>query len=285
MTGHRAPPQGRFRALGATFCFEVEDPALAVHLSDVWSHTSEPGDAEHRYVLARSQGHDHDWVVTCDGANLCAANDGSDALAYLLWHVNRTVIDGTHDHVIVHAAGALAASGAVVLAAPMDAGKTTTVAGLVGAGLGYLTDEAIAVVPHDGTVRSFPKPLSVDPGSFGVLAHARPQGLDRWTSKKWHVGPTSLHPDAVAPPGPHVVAAVVFPKYVVGAQTEIAPVHPADAVLLLIENCFDLMALGDIGFRGLVHMVREVPCHRLTIGNLDDAVRLVLEVVGASNGR
>ena len=48
----------------------------------------------------------------------------------------------------------------------MESGKTTLVAGLVLAGLRYLTDEAVAIRPADGGITPFPKALSVDHGSW-----------------------------------------------------------------------------------------------------------------------
>ena len=61
--------------------------------------------------------------------------------------------------------------------AASGSGKSTLTAGLARAGLGYLSDELVALeldgaVP--GRLLPYPKPITVKPGSFAVLADMDP---------------------------------------------------------------------------------------------------------------
>src|SRR6266576_744062 len=69
---------------------------------------------------------------------------------YLLWDVNARTIERTDGYLAIHAAAASLGGAGILLPAPPDSGKTTTVAGLVRAGCSYLTDEAALVDPETG---------------------------------------------------------------------------------------------------------------------------------------
>ena len=163
---------GPYAALGWRFVVETRSGVLAEQVERVLgSLSAEPG-AEHTYVLLPPERGTGELLV--DGERLVASQHEWTLYARLLWHVNLQVVQRTTDHVLLHASSASRGDRAVVMAAPMESGKTTLVAGLVQAGLDYLTDEATAIDPATGTITPFPKALSIEVGSWEALSALRP---------------------------------------------------------------------------------------------------------------
>lgn len=201
------------------------------------------------------------------------------AITVLLWHVNAEVIRrSTPRYPLVHAGGVVSHGVAVLLPAPPESGKTTTVAGLLRAGFGYLTDEAVAVDPTGLLAHPYPKALSVDAGSWEVLADLRPPHSER-VSGQWHVPPTQIRPDAVAGPAP--VRFIVTPRYQEAAPTRLQPISRAETLMTLADSTFNFQDEPARNLSVLARLAATADCYRLTIGDLDSAVRLVTELVGS----
>src|SRR5205814_9867785 len=93
----------------------------------------------------------------------------SDVVPALFAEINASVVHASSArHVLFHSSGAASGDRCAIFPAQAGAGKTTLVAGLVGAGLSYVTDEAVALDIESGLVRPFPKPLSIKRGSWAV---------------------------------------------------------------------------------------------------------------------
>jgi hypothetical protein len=218
-------------------------------------------------------------VLFADQQRLASCRVAEELLAMLTWHINRTVITRTTaTHVLLHAAGVVRDGVTVVLAADQESGKTTTAAGLLRSGFDYVTDEAVAIDPASGRIDPFTKNLSIDPGSWPLFPECAPAAPNPRV-QQWQVRPADLGSRAVRRPvaSPGVV---LFPKYRAGAVTELVPVSKAEAVRELAQMSFgfaehaqrNLTTLGGLAARATVTA-------RLTIGSLDDAVRLVNEAV------
>lgn len=272
---------GPFQAVAWRFVVDCDDDDTARFLSHVLSPLrAADADADAgpavtaRYDLRSARGQAL-GRLTLDGA--VVVDRQSDALlcATLLWHVNRGVVDASTDHVLLHAAAAAEGGHAVLLPAPMESGKTTLVAGLVRSGLDYLTDETVALRP-DGTIDAYPKALSVDEGSWQVLAELRPDPVrtpDRLTGAQWNVPPDELRPGcAVRTARPRLV---VLPRYVAGSATELTPVTRAEALVEVLGQVFvpDRDRARDL--RVLAEVLRSCECYRLVSGDLDGAVAAV----------
>ncbi len=119
-----------------------------------------------------------------------------DAAGWLMWDVNRLAAELSGEHLLFHSGGLEADGIGILVPAASGSGKSTLTAGLARAGLGYLSDELVALeldgaVP--GRLLPYPKPITVKPGSFAVLApeHGRPGPLgDGWFGEagaEWHV--------------------------------------------------------------------------------------------------
>jgi HprK-related kinase A len=270
----------RFRALGLDFSVEVDDDALGRYLDRVYRPLAVPGTAEHHYRVTTR---DRDGMPTTrllfDGEEVVELEDGSLALAYLVWHVNRQVVALT-ETLLLHAAAAEHGGSAVVLPAPQESGKTTLVAGLVRAGARYVTDEAVALDLDTLVVQPYPKPMSIDPGSWSVLGDLAPDGAEAirlFQSRQWHVAADDIRPGAVAEPCR--AALVVFPTYSAGSATELRPIPRAEAVRQLALNSFNFTRFGRRGFEAVVRLTMTAGCYELSVGDLDDAVATVLSLL------
>lgn len=212
------------------------------------------------------------------GERLATGRSTEAVLGGLSWHINRSVIEHSVDrYVLMHAASATLAGVTVVLAADMESGKTTTVAGLLRSGFDYVTDEAVALDPGTCMVSPFGKTLSLDPGSWGLFPECAPAGDFRprlqWFIEPHRLGATS-HTLPVAAP-----EIVLFPKYVAGATTAVVPVTAAEATHELARMTFDFARHPRRNLATLARVARTATCVRLRIGDLEQAVDLVHELV------
>jgi hypothetical protein len=200
------------------------------------------------------------------------------------------VVEVSGNHLLIHAAAVEAATGAVVLPAPPDAGKTTLTAALVMVGLLYLTDEVVAISAATGDILPFPRPLTLERESLAALADLDPAAPLRWapadpkrtsflaqeSQRWWHLTASSIRPAALGRPCPP--RTVIFPRYRPGRETRLEPIGTSEAVLELATNTFNLDQHGGQGLAQLARLAEQSSCFRLDISDLDDASRLVLSV-------
>lgn len=276
---------GPYSALRWPFRVECDSPLLAQHLSRVFSSLADAGAAagagEHVYQLSkprRSSGQ-----LRLDGAVLHASWDTRELIGRLLWHLNVSATEASSDYVLLHAAAAEQSGRAVVLCAPMEAGKTTLVAALVMAGLRYLTDEAVALDPDDLQIAPYAKAMSIDPGSWDVLAPLRPvpvaAGAEHLMDQQWQVSPTSIRADALSTGARPAV--VVLPRYCPGEATSFVEIRPGEALLELLQQTFHLDRQRRRDMQVLARVVESSACYRLRSGNLDQARDAVLDALNA----
>jgi hypothetical protein len=155
-----------YGAHGHVFTVETEEAELAARIrSALVTLRAEDAPASARaYRIARDA---EGVLVLSFDDNAIGRRASPDALLLLLhWHINQRVIDGAAAaRTTFHAAAARSPRGSgILLPAPMESGKTTTVTGLLRSGWDFLTDEAAAVDP-DGTAWAYAKPLTIDRGS------------------------------------------------------------------------------------------------------------------------
>ncbi len=219
-------------------------------------------------------------VVAADGAfslswegEEVGTRVGIDSLLLLLhWHVNQSTIDASvRTRTTFHAAAARSPRGnGILLAAPMESGKTTTVTGLLRAGWDFLTDEAAAVDP-DGTAWAYPKPLTIDDGSWPLFPELGPEVVDAG-ALSWLV-PATRTGSAVAERAP--LRLIVLPAYAAGGPTRLEPLRPSAAALALAHSTFFFDRNGGRDLSCVSGLARELPAYRLEIGDLAEAVALI----------
>lgn len=200
-----------------------------------------------------------------------------DGISALLWQLNQLAM-ATPGHVLMHA-GCVASDGAgLILSGPMEAGKSTLVTYLVLHGFGYLSDELAALSLDDGLLYPVPCPIGLDVGSFDLFPQLRPRLPSKFADPmRWHLPSTDLRPDA--PSGPVVPTAVLFPRYSPESECVLELVSPKDALLLLIEQTFNLDRVGRAGFLALTDLLRHVPAYSLAFCDAPDAYQAIHDLI------
>ena len=274
---------GPYECFGQWWSLESTDRPLAEMLDRLYAPmrraASAPADVHVHYRVLPPHG-DLPGVLERDGRITGARDSPARLLGRLVWSINRQVIDWSHHRLILHAAAVAIGGRVVLLPAAMESGKTTLSTGLLDRGASYLTDEAAAIDDVTLTVEGFPKPLSIDPGSWSVLAHHEPRvppSLAAYHQEQWQVQPASFV--TVERTGP--LGAILFPTFERGARSRIEPLRPVDALEHAISCTFgppkSLVPAAKV--RQLGAILGDVPAFRLVTSDLDRACQLVLDVV------
>ncbi len=215
-----------------------------------------------------------------DDELLASGQRPGDALAWIVWDVNRSAADASGEHVLFHAGALEAANGGLLVPGPSGSGKSTLVAGLARAGLGYLTDELAALDLASGLLVPYAKPITVKRGSFGVLADMAPPSRDvagGWDAEEWQV---TVGAGTGRPVGGRCTpTVVVVPRYRPGATTALTPLSDTEAFLSLALNAVNLLEHDAAGTAALAALAARCTCVALTMSDLDAACELVLSLL------
>jgi hypothetical protein len=260
---------GPFTAIGLHFIVQSTDDDMVGRIGSVLASLGADSMAEHTYELSPMG---DQWRLTFD-TDLVAESDSVDhCIAMLMWHINQQAVASRPDMLMVHASAAEWRGHAILLPASEESGKTTLVAGLVRAGMGYLTDEA-AVLDLDGdVVHPYPKPLTIEQGSWSPLSDLAPPASSR-LPQQWLVNPNGIRADAVATPVP--VGLVVSPRYEPGAPTTLTPLRKSETIALVVQNSFNFAPFGRRGLEALAEIAKRCDGHQLVSGDLASAVDAV----------
>lgn len=279
----------RFRTLGYDFGIQATHEGLGRFIDTMFGACAVEGEPTAWYSIIDGLPGTDPHAVFVDDHEIVRTSYPPYVLRYLTWHVNRQAIASGHGtHVLLHAAAAVKDGHAVLLPAGMEAGKTTLVSGLVSAGYGYLTDEAAAIDPQSLRVHPFPKPLSIDKGSWSVLQDLRPRVDDataEYLMKQWQVNPQSIPGATIAGPAP--ISLIVAPRYVRGAATSFRRIGRREMLIDLMSHTFHFHAHGRRNLEVLARVASSAACYRLESGDLGDACRAIdglLEDSGVQSG-
>jgi hypothetical protein len=268
-----------FRALDYCFDISSDDAELLARAARCYQDLArEPGvrEATARYHLATGAQPDT-FRLLCDGVPVFGSVPADQVLGTLLWHVNAQTTQRPCDsHLLLHAAAAVRGGRAIVLPAPMESGKTTTVSGLVQAGFGYLTDEAAAIHIGDLHIEPFPKSLAVDNGSWQVLEALAPYDVGGMP-QQWQIPVSTVPTGVLASRTP--VAFVVLPQFVSGSDTRLESVSRATAVMQMSASTFQFLDAPVRNLDVLARVAAVSQCYQLTIGSLPRAVELLDELM------
>ena len=139
----------------------------------------------------------------------------------------------------------------------------------------------MAVDRRTGLVDPFPKPLSIDTGSWPVLPELRPQE-PQLVLHQWLVPVTRLPQSKVAQPGRPTC--IITPGYRAGARTELVPVTRAEMLQTLLGSTFNLRPEPQRQLDVLADVVAGSSCYRLVVGSLHEAVDLIDAAVSRASG-
>ena len=159
------PSSGSYLALDAAIRIETDDVELGEVIAAALAplHSAKSADRAIRIDTEN----DDCWRVTAREGEPVTVGGRLYAAIRVLREVNAAAIDSVPRQLVLHAGAVASATGALVLPAGPNYGKSTLTAALVRAGLAYLTDEAAAITA-EGICRPYPKAIALEPGSFEV---------------------------------------------------------------------------------------------------------------------
>ena len=272
---------GPYRALD--YCFDVQitaGPFRSV-VQRALADLSDPGPAEHHYGLVAVP--DPDGLlaaVTKDGRSISSPLSVPDALVHLVADVNVMAAASCPDKLVLHAGAVSIGGRGLLLPGASGSGKSTLTAALVLRGCGYLTDEAAAIDPSWLEIEPYPKPLSLHAGSLALLRHELIQSSAR--GREQVVASSLLRPRAVNRAVPPRM--LVFPAYEVGATSALLEMSRAEAMIEVANNSFNFVDHGGAWMPLLRRLVTACWCGRLTVGDLDEATELLIQLARARGG-
>ncbi|MGH9085716.1 MAG: hypothetical protein ACRDYW_09710, partial [Acidimicrobiales bacterium] len=114
-------------------------------------------------TLDRTGGGRHRYEVTGPQIGRLGPFTLAGAVTLLSTGINLGALEAEPDRLHLHAAAVVRDGKALVISAPRETGKTTTLTRLVLRGWGYISDEALSIDATADEVRGFPKPLSIKP--------------------------------------------------------------------------------------------------------------------------
>jgi len=256
-------------------------PELEDYLDRLYAAFPIAAEAAHEYTIEPvASGR---YALKSDGEAVSEADRPEGLVATLVNHCNRRAVECA-PHVLVHAGGVEWDGKGVVLAAAMERGKTTLTAGLVRAGFRYLTDEAVAFTRDTTLIVPYPKPLTLDRGSWPMFSELEPHEpfpTDTYKSSQWQVMPAAIRDDAVGTVCP--ARFVIFPEYEAGSTTELVPISRAQALIELARNTFRFGQEGVPALAVLAEVVRGADVYRLPNGDLGAAVRCITDLVTSAS--
>ncbi len=219
-----------------------------------------------------------------NGRSVQRGNPPGTMLTWVIADVARASLMRVATHVAVHAGVVSKGGVGVALPAPPDHGKTTTTIGLVRTGFEFLSDESALIGLQDGLVYPFTRPLLLAPDSMALFPDLRaslPGWAERVRNLDFLIPPGALRPGCLGEPCE--LRYIIAPRFEEGSPTELRAVSRAEMLSLLLEQTFNLEVVGGRGVERLAGVLRGAACYRLTVGNLDAAVRLIEDLMGGGS--
>jgi hypothetical protein len=221
-------------------------------------------------------------VLERDGAIIGGPAPPGRSVAELVSEVSSQAIASRPNSLLLHAAALSVDGQGLLIPGATGSGKSTLAAALVLAGFDYLTDEAAAVDLETLEIAPYPKPISLRTSAAQLLGPALP------------APPGSDFPDLVPCSrlrphscSPQVRARLLlFPRYEVGARTELIRMSRAEALIELTTHSFNFVEHGGQWMVPLRRLIMQCWCGRLTAGDLDGvpaAIRRLSDLQGGIN--
>ena len=267
--------------IGVTFGSSTQrdfvHPSLA-HLED------RTGNRPHHRVdiVAGKQGHlilkDEKPVGICEAADRI--------LPVVIGTLVSLAMDASRYFLQIHAGSVSNGEKSLLFPAALTSGKSTLVSGLMQSGFLFRSDE-YAILDEEGLgLRTAAIPACLKEGAWPVVGaycphladaeiHARADG-----KSVRYLPPTYWRQDSSTP---EPVAAIIFPKYAVGAATTLTPMAKSLALRLFLEQCLAIPEWFDKEkVARLVGWLKATPCFGLELSDLQSAIELIKGRWGAS---
>lgn len=255
--------------IGRTLAFRSRDPHLLAELDRFFG--TAPEGTEPTVFVDADPGPDGDVLVTA--AQEWDFPSRADCVTQIMNVVNEYGAR-SNDMVVLHSAGVRTPDGEVwLIPGAIDAGKSTLAAALVRAGCDYLGDESIGIRADTLEAVGYPKALTLDTSSRGVVGLPS-NGIP-------HTELSEIRADAVAlAAGDVPVTRVLLSSYRPDRPESVQQLDRHDALKALMANTLNLLRSGDDGLQALCDLAVAVP---VTSVVHHDAVALAAELLGPAS--
>lgn len=229
------------------------------------------------YPLEASDRHDR-WYAWHLQGDEPRSGPMQDLLNHAVWQMHALVPQRAGDFLFLHAGAVVRDGAAMLLPAVRDAGKSTTVAGLLEAGFSYLSDELGAIDPITVRAYPFPKRISLDDASlrfFPGLSErlSDREGVGRWLYQRY-VRPEDL--GSTTAPATRITS-IVFLAPEHEGPPRLEPVSQAEAVHEMAAQCFNLYRYEGRGVILLSRIASEARAYRLSGGTPQERAALLAD--------
>jgi hypothetical protein len=212
-----------------------------------------------------------------DDAHSIRAVDAGSAIDHLIAEITTRALQSDHEYVAVHA-GVVSRNGAgVLIPGPPGSGKSTLTSALVRGGFGFLSDEVALLEPGSSLMHPFPRPTALAPASMDLLGLQPDPISDGFRHFECLFIPDELRPGSAG--GPTEVDLVLIPELAPNRPASVEVLDRAEALHVIVEQCFDIGRLGGSAVGALGDLVKDAHCFRLQVGDLRSAVDLVKDLL------
>ena len=209
----------------------------------------------------------------------------SQAFAMFEWGLNWVIANNAHHYLIIHSAVLEKNGKAFIFPGSPGSGKSTLCAGLVTQGWRLLSDEMALLSLKNGQLIPIPRPISLKNQSIDIIKSIHGDffvGAPVHDTAKGTVAHMSAPKKSVAKSNELAKpAAVIFPKYHKGAETDLSSLSKGRTFLALAENSFNYHVLGDTAFYALTTMIDQCQCYNFTYQHLDSAYETMDRLINA----
>lgn len=193
--------------------------------------------------------------------------------------MNLQVALGWRRHLLLHAASVERDGKVLILTGDSGSGKSTLAALLAADGWRLMGDEFALVDLVDGTMRAFPRLVSIKNQAIPVVAEAWPgrsnppiTGTPKGTIRHFVPDPRALAAmDAPARP-----ALILFPTF--GPAAAVRDMPMSETFVRLTQASTNYVALAESGFDTLTRLVRSVPAKAIDYPDTEGAKQLVADL-------
>ena len=202
-----------------------------------------------------------------------------DSLTELVGRTNEFFLSWEHPEVdflaYFHAAAVRRGASTILLPGVSGAGKSTLVGFLARQGYSYLSDDLVAMVASDWSLRPLPACLSIKSGSWPILQGFYPQLANSQTVRchgraTRYVEPPETSGSAGTP------SVILFPAYVKDAETHLGSLTPLRTMTRLLEANTDLnKPLTFDRVAEFLHFVETTPAYELSYADMPSAMNAI----------
>ncbi len=219
------------------------------------------------------------FVVRRGRTRLWAAASEPELIPWLESEIVGWLLRKLRRFVQLHAAVVERRGGAVVIAGPPDAGKTSLACALGLAGWGVMSDEVALVEPRTNHVLAFPRAMLVKSGTARRLSEMRPVRpmrvlLENGPESVRYVSPVFFGRPLRTKAG---IRCVVFPEW--ARRSAVEPMGEREALERLLPTSFNTSGRPKRAVGTCVRLVRSSTLLTLRVGKLRNAARLLSEAV------